>query len=45
MAYISADIEGRDKKELLLLDMATGKTTTHHSDPKNESDLKSVVFQ
>jgi len=43
-AYISADIQGRDKKELLLLNMTTGKVETYHKDPKGESDLKNVVF-
>jgi dipeptidyl aminopeptidase/acylaminoacyl peptidase len=43
-AYISADIEGRDKKELILIDLNTGKLTTFHRDPEQESDLHDVVF-
>jgi dipeptidyl aminopeptidase/acylaminoacyl peptidase len=43
-AYISADIDGRDKQELLRLDMTTGKLTTLHKDPDNESDVYEVLF-
>jgi dipeptidyl aminopeptidase/acylaminoacyl peptidase len=44
IAFISADIEGRDKKELLLINLLSGKIDTFHHDPKQESDLYSVVF-
>ena len=43
-AYISADIDGRDKQELLRLDMTNGKLTTLHKDPENESDVSEVLF-
>ena len=43
-AYISADIDGRDKQELLRLDMTDGKITTVHKDPDNESDVSEVLF-
>ncbi|WP_065204297.1 S9 family peptidase [Shewanella woodyi] len=43
-AYISADIDGRDKQELLRLNMTSGKLTTVHKDPNNESDVYEVIF-
>jgi dipeptidyl aminopeptidase/acylaminoacyl peptidase len=44
VAYIRANIQGRDKQELLSLDIATGKLTTLHTDPENESDVEDVLF-
>ncbi|KZN38482.1 hypothetical protein N480_12580 [Pseudoalteromonas luteoviolacea S2607] len=43
-AYISADIQGRDKQELLLVDLSTDKITTAHKDPLDQSDLHHIVF-
>lgn len=43
-AYISANIEGRDKQELLRLDMNDGNLKTLHKDPKSKSDVKDVLF-
>ncbi|MBQ4810545.1 S9 family peptidase [Pseudoalteromonas luteoviolacea] len=43
-AYISADIQGRDKQELLLVDLTNDKITTAHKDPISQSDLHHVVF-
>ncbi|WP_076412294.1 S9 family peptidase [Shewanella sp. UCD-KL12] len=44
LAYLSADIEGRDKQQLLRLNLATGKLDTLHSDPLDESDVSEVIF-
>ncbi|MCF2855877.1 S9 family peptidase [Pseudoalteromonas sp. SMS1] len=43
-AYISADIQGRDKQELLLIDLNTNAISTAHTDPLAQSDLHHVVF-
>ncbi|MEC4728001.1 S9 family peptidase [Shewanella sp. D64] len=43
-AYIRADIDGRDKQQLLRLDMTNGKLITLHKDPENESDVYEVLF-
>lgn len=43
-AYLSADIEGRDKQQLLRLNMITGELVTLHEDPLDESDVSEVIF-
>ncbi|ESP94628.1 MULTISPECIES: alpha/beta hydrolase family protein [Pseudoalteromonas] len=43
-AFISGSVQGRDKKELLELDLATNKLKTAHKDPQDQSDLHHVVF-
>ncbi|NRD75815.1 S9 family peptidase [Shewanella sp. VB17] len=42
--YISADIDGRDKQELLRWDIIEAKLTTLHKDPEDESDVYEVLF-
>lgn len=44
LAYIRANIDGRDKLELLSLNMTTGKLVTLHKDPLDESDVSDVLF-
>ncbi|MDP2562297.1 S9 family peptidase [Psychrobium sp. 1_MG-2023] len=44
LAFIKASIEGRDKQELLSLDLNTLSFTTLHRDPNNESDVHSAIF-
>jgi len=44
LAYIRANIDGRDKLELLSLNMTTGKLVTLHKDPLDESDVFDVLF-
>ncbi|KZN36686.1 S9 family peptidase [Pseudoalteromonas luteoviolacea] len=43
-AYMSADIQGRDKQELLLINLKTDKISTAHKDPLDQSDLHHIVF-
>ncbi|AOT10397.1 S9 family peptidase [Pseudoalteromonas luteoviolacea] len=43
-AFISGSIQGRDKEELLELDLTTHKLKTAHKDPENQSDLYQVIF-
>ena len=42
--YVRANIEGRDKQELLRLGLATHTFYTIHKDPNNQSDLNNVLF-
>lgn len=44
LAYISANIQGRDKQQLLRLNIATGKLDTLHEDPLDESNVYDVIF-
>ncbi|WP_240657470.1 S9 family peptidase [Pseudoalteromonas rubra] len=44
MAYIAAAIEGRDKLELLRVNLTDKTVVTEHKDPLGESDLHHVVF-
>ncbi len=44
LAYIRANIDDRDKLELLSLNMITGKIVTLHKDPLDESDVSDVLF-
>ncbi|MCL1125556.1 S9 family peptidase [Shewanella surugensis] len=44
LAYISANIDGRDKMQLIRVALDTGKLTTLHQDPLNESDVYDVTF-
>ncbi|TMP37575.1 S9 family peptidase [Pseudoalteromonas rubra] len=43
-AYIAASIEGRDKLELLRVNLTDKSIVTEHADPLGESDLHHVVF-
>ncbi|MCG7562974.1 S9 family peptidase [Pseudoalteromonas sp. McH1-42] len=43
-AFIAGSIEGRDKQELIKVDLATKSTETVHLDPQQSSDLHHVVF-
>ncbi|WP_298775580.1 S9 family peptidase [uncultured Shewanella sp.] len=43
-AYIGANIDGRDKLQLIRVALDTGKLTTLHHDPLNESDVYDVTF-
>lgn len=44
LAYIGANIDGRDKMQLIRVALETGKLTTLHQDPLNESDVYDVTF-
>ncbi|WP_299494754.1 S9 family peptidase [uncultured Shewanella sp.] len=44
LAYIGANIDGRDKMQLIRVALKTGKLTTLHQDPLNESDVYDVTF-
>ena len=44
LAYLRANIQGRDKLQLLRLNMTTGKIVTLHQDPQDESDVYDVLF-
>jgi len=44
LAYISADIQGRDKKELLAFNLTNHTFTSLHKDPKNQADIHDVDF-
>ncbi|OHU86700.1 MULTISPECIES: alpha/beta hydrolase family protein [Pseudoalteromonas] len=43
-ALVSANIEGRDKEQLLSLNLSNGVIEPIHQDPKNESDLEKVIL-
>ncbi|WP_179025845.1 S9 family peptidase [Shewanella sp. Scap07] len=44
IAFVKANIQGRDKQQLLSIDLTTGKLTTLHQDPRDESDVHEVLF-
>ncbi|RXE87891.1 alpha/beta fold hydrolase [Pseudoalteromonas sp. A757] len=44
-AVLSGSIQGRDKQELIELDLGTNILHTLHSDPLNNSDLYHVILQ
>ncbi|MCG7534559.1 S9 family peptidase [Pseudoalteromonas sp. OOF1S-7] len=43
-AFVAGSIEGRDKQELIKVDLVTKSIETVHLDPKHSSDLHHVVF-
>ncbi|WP_235577108.1 S9 family peptidase [Pseudoalteromonas sp. R3] len=43
-AFVAGSIEGRDKQELIKVDLASKSIETVHLDPENSSDLHHVVF-
>ncbi|MDB2387118.1 prolyl oligopeptidase family serine peptidase, partial [Shewanella sp.] len=43
-AYLTGDLQGRDKQELLSFDFKTQSFTTLHHDPENQSDVYNVEF-
>ncbi|WP_394203903.1 S9 family peptidase [Shewanella waksmanii] len=43
-AYIQANIAGRDKQQLLEIDLQSSEIKTIHQDPNNESDVHEVLF-
>lgn len=43
-AYISGSIQGRDKQELILVDLTSDEMRTIHKDPLGNSDLHQAVF-
>ncbi|MBQ4852744.1 S9 family peptidase [Pseudoalteromonas sp. MMG012] len=43
-AYLTGDIQKRDKQELLSFDFKTQSFTTLHQDPENQSDVYKVEF-
>lgn len=44
LAYLSANIQERDKKELLAFDLTNHTFKSLHRDPENQSDVHDVVF-
>ncbi|TMP28054.1 S9 family peptidase [Pseudoalteromonas rubra] len=43
-AFVAGSIEGRDKQELIKVDLESKSIETVHLDPENSSDLHHVVF-